>query len=127
MEADWLFLASETTAKAIDKAVTKINEDNNLHQNNQLQQLNLEKQAAHQKQLAFEFLNHIKAQKNLKRGQHGSLTSQQHDRNPSHSETLNIPETIDFTLSQSQSPVKNQTFQQRNKDIYIGTMLKPNS
>jgi hypothetical protein len=43
MEADWLFLASETTAKAIDKAVTKINEDNNLHQNNQLQLLNLEK------------------------------------------------------------------------------------
>jgi len=109
METERLISATETTAKAIDKAVGKINEDNNIHQDNQLRLLNLEKQAAHQKQLALEILNHIKTQKNSKRGQHGSLTSQEYNKNPFHSDKINIPETIDLTLTQSQSPIKHSS------------------
>jgi len=111
MEADRFSTATANTAKAIDKAVEKINEDNDLNKNNQLRLQNLEKQAAHHKQLALEILNHVKAQKNLQRGQHGSLTSHQNNKNPFHLNTFEIPETIDLTTSQSQSPVKNSNIQ----------------
>jgi hypothetical protein len=65
MEADRFSSATANTAKAINKAVDKINEDNNLNKNNQLRLQNLEKQAAHHKQLALEILNRIKSQKQL--------------------------------------------------------------
>jgi hypothetical protein len=86
---------------AINKVIRNIN------QNNQLQILNLEKQATHQKQLALKILDQLKFQKNSKRGQYGSLTSQQDNRNPFQQVTSGM---IDLTLTQSQSPIKNQTF-----------------
>jgi len=49
MEADRFSSATANTAKAIDKAVDKINEDNDLNKNNQLHLQNLEKQVAHHK------------------------------------------------------------------------------
>ena len=116
MEADRFSSATANTAKAIDKAVDKINEDNNLSKNNQLRLQNLEKQAAHHKQLALEILNRIKSQKNLQRGKHGSLTSHQNNKNPFHLNAFNTPETIDLTTSQSQSPVNNSNIQSALKE-----------
>jgi len=127
MEANRFLSATTTTAKAIDKAVDKINEDNDLNKNNQLHLQNLSKQVAHHKQLALEILNYVKSQKNLKRGQHGSLTSHQHNKNPFHSNAFETPETINLTISQSQSPVKNSHLQSslKNGNRFIGTMAKP--
>jgi len=101
MEANKITSATELTAKAIDKAVANINTI-------------LEKQAAHQKQLALEILNRLKSQKNSKGGQHGSLSSSQ-PRNPKHINNKHPfiaeeTEMIDLTHTQSQSPIKNQPF-----------------
>jgi hypothetical protein len=114
MEANKITSATELTAKAIDKAVANINTNNDINQNNQHRILILEKQAAHQKQLALEILNRLKSQKNSKGGQHGSLSSSQ-PRNPKHVNNKHPfiaeeTEMIDLTHTQSQSPIKNQPF-----------------
>jgi hypothetical protein len=87
MEANKIASATELTAKAIDAAIIDINTNNDVNQNNQHRILLLEKQAAHQKQLALEILNRLKSQKYSKRDQHGSLTSSQPPKNP---KTTNI-------------------------------------
>lgn len=50
---------------AINKVIRNINENNDINQNNQLQILNLEKQATHQKQLALKIFDQLKFQKKL--------------------------------------------------------------
>jgi len=66
LETNRITSATTATAKAINKAVSQINEDNTIAQINHLRISNLEKQLLHQKQTSQEILKHIKSHKQQK-------------------------------------------------------------
>jgi hypothetical protein len=113
LETNRITSATTATAKAINKAVSQINEDNTIAQINHLRISNLEKQLLHQKQTSQEILKHIKSHKQQKQ----DYPTPQPNPFSSNQELL-----IDLTknLSQSPEPKKpphNQSNKKR-KNIY---------
>jgi len=92
--------ATATTAKALNKAIEQINENNTSNLMNNIRITSMEKQLLHYKQRSNEIINQLKQQKNSRGSQLGPLTSKKHTFGP-YQEDI-----IDLTNVSSQSPQK---------------------
>jgi len=107
MEASRMNSATASTAKAIERATEKFQNQKNEDAITQLRLENLEKLLQHQQQTSKEILSHIQnnnsKQKNLKGSYHGSVASPPHPFGP--------PQTEIVDLSFSPQPYKRQRVQ----------------
>jgi hypothetical protein len=107
--------ATASTAKAINKAIEQINENNNSNLMHNIRITSLEKQLLQQKQHSNETTNQLNQRKNSKGSQLGPLTSKVHPFGPTQKDVIDL---MDVLLQSSTHSLT------KNSDTTIGMHLK---